>query len=166
MNQTVSKFLLAGDEFMHEMHIRQPVFIYSACGSFIKNKGRIQKFKGAGDSRYIYQNELDKVYFKYKIAYVDFKDLTRKTASDKILRDKVVNIAKNPKYNGYQRRISKMDIKCLGSIVYKCFDKKASGTCANKFAGSGIKNQIKNYQKNYINHLLKHSRKEKYSHLL
>ena len=50
------------------------------------------------------------------MAYGDFKDLTRRTASDKILRDKVVNIAKNLKYDGYQRGIV--------SVVYNVFDKK------------------------------------------
>ena len=58
-----------------------------------KNKERIQKFKETGDSLYIYQNELDKVYFQHDTAYGDFKDLTRRIASDKILRDKAFNIA-------------------------------------------------------------------------
>ena len=51
MNETVNKFLFAGDKFMPEMHLKQPAslgkprFTYSACGTFIKNKERIQKFK-------------------------------------------------------------------------------------------------------------------------
>ena len=53
------------------------------------------------------------------MAYGDFKDLTRRTASDKILRYKAFNIAKNPKYDGYQRGHA--------SMVYKFFDKKTSG---------------------------------------
>ena len=65
-----------------------------------ENKEWIQKFTGTGDSRYIYQNELDKACFQHDMAYGDFKDLTRRTASDKILRDKAFNIAKNPKYDG------------------------------------------------------------------
>ena len=56
MNKIVNKFLLAGDKFMTEMHLRQPQFIYSACGPSTKNKERIQKFKETGDSRYIYGN--------------------------------------------------------------------------------------------------------------
>ena len=60
MNEIVNKFLLAGDKFMPKMHLGQPVFIYSACGPFIKNKEKYQKFKETGDSQYIYQNELDK----------------------------------------------------------------------------------------------------------
>ena len=63
MNEIVSKFLLAGDKFMPEMHLRQPGFTYSACGSFTKNKERILKFKETGDSRYIYPNELHKLVF-------------------------------------------------------------------------------------------------------
>ena len=75
---------------MPEMHLKQPGFTYSACGPFTKNKEWIQKFKETGDTHYIYNNELD-------------KDLARRTASDKTLRDKAFNIAKNPKYDGYQR---------------------------------------------------------------
>ena len=45
MNTTVNKLLLAGDKFMPEMHLRQPVFTYGACEPFTKNKERIKKFK-------------------------------------------------------------------------------------------------------------------------
>ena len=62
-----------------------------------KNNERIQNFKETGDSRYIYQNELDKACFQHAMAYGDFKDLTRRTASDKILRDKAFSLDKNPK---------------------------------------------------------------------
>ena len=103
MNEIVNKFLLAGDKFMPEMHLKQSGFTYRACGSFTKNKERIQKFKETGDTSYIYKNELDKACFQHDMTYGDFKDLARRTASDKILRDKVFNIAKNPKYDGYQR---------------------------------------------------------------
>ena len=128
MNEIVNKFLLAGDTFMPEMHLKQPRFTYNACGSFTKNKERTQKFKETGDKSYIYKNELDKACFQYDMAYGDFKDLNRRTASDKVLRDKAFNIAKNPKYHGYQRGLT--------SMVYKFFDKK--------FAGSGVvNNEIK-----------------------
>ena len=66
-----------------------------------KNKERIQKFKGTGDANYIYKNELTKLTFS--MTHGDFKDLTRRTASDKMLREKAFNIAKNPKYDGYQK---------------------------------------------------------------
>ena len=85
MNETVNTFLLAGDKFMPEMHLRQPGFTCSACGPFTKKKERIQKFKETGDSQYIYQNELDKGCFQHDMAYGDFADLTRRTASDNLL---------------------------------------------------------------------------------
>ena len=82
--------------------------MYSACGPFMKNNERIQKFKEAGDSQYIYQNVLDKACFQHDMAYGDLKDSTKRTASDKLLREKVFNIAKNPKYDGYQRGLDSM----------------------------------------------------------
>ena len=73
---------------MPEMHLKQPGFICSSCGPFTKNKERIQKFKETGDASYIYKNELDKAWFQHDMAYGDFKDLARRTASDKILEIK------------------------------------------------------------------------------
>ena len=99
------------------MHLRQSGFIYSACGTFTKTKERIKKFK----EKEIHQ--LDKACFQHDIDYGDFINWTRgTTASDKILRDKAFNIAKNPKYDGYGSG--------LASIVYKVFDKKSSGRFA------------------------------------
>ena len=123
MNEIVNKFLLAGDKFMPEMHLKQPGFTYSACGSFTKNKERIQKFRETGDTSYIYKNELDKACFQHDMAHGDFKDLARRTASDKALRNKAFNIAKNPKYDGYQGG--------LASMVYKFIDKKPKGSGVN-----------------------------------
>ena len=118
MNEIANKFLLGGDKFMPEMHLKQPGFTYSDCGPFTKNKERIKKFKETGERGYIYKNELDKACFQYDMAYGDFKDLARRTASDKILKDKAFNIAKNPKYDGYQRG--------LASMVNKFFDKQSA----------------------------------------
>ena len=73
MKETGNKFLLAGDKFMPEMHLRQTGFTYSECGPFRKNKERIKKFNETGDTNYIYKNELDKAYFQHDIAYGDFK---------------------------------------------------------------------------------------------
>ena len=70
------------------MDLRQPGFTYSACSTFTENKETIRKFKGTRDSRYIYQNQLDKACFQYYMAYGDFKDLTRRTVSDKTLHGK------------------------------------------------------------------------------
>ena len=89
MNEIVNKFLLVGDKFMPEMHLRQPGFTYSACGPFTKNKERIKKFTERGDTSYIYKNELDKTCFQHDMAYGDFKDLTRRTIADKVFRDKI-----------------------------------------------------------------------------
>ena len=99
MNEIVNKFLLAGVTFMPKLHLKQPGFTYSACGPFTKSKERIQKFKETGDTSEIYKNELGKACFQHDMAYGDFKDLKRRTFSDKVLRDKAFNIAKNPKYD-------------------------------------------------------------------
>ena len=61
MNNVINRFLLAGDKFMPEMHLRQPQFVYSACGPFTRHKERIKKFEQKGDTRYIYINDLEKV---------------------------------------------------------------------------------------------------------
>ena len=65
MNEIINKFLLTGDKFIPEKHLRQPGFTYSACGPFTKNKKRIQKFMQTGDTKYIYRNELDKTCFQH-----------------------------------------------------------------------------------------------------
>ena len=114
---------------MPEMHLRQPGFTYSACGPFTKNKGRIEKFMRTGNTDFIYKNELDKACFQHDMAYGKSKDLVKRTQSGKVLRDKAFKIARDPKYDGYQRG--------LASMVYKFFDKKSSG--------SGIINGL-NYQ--------------------
>ena len=106
MNEIVNKFLLAGDNFMPGMHLKQPGFTYSACGPF--NKERIQKFKETGHTTYIYKNKLDKACFQHDMASRDFKGLAKSTASDKVLRDKAFNIAKNLQYDGYQRGLASM----------------------------------------------------------
>ena len=106
MNEIVNKFLLAGDKFMPEMHLNQLRFTYSICGPFTKNKERIPKFKERGVTSYIQKNVLDKACFQHDMAYGDFKDLAKRTVSDKVFRDKAFNIAKNRKYHKYQRGLS------------------------------------------------------------
>ena len=101
MNEILNKFVLVGDKFMPEMHLKQPGFTYSACGSFTKNKERIQIFKETGDTNYIYKNEMNKACFQHDMAYGDFKDLTKRTIADKVLRDKAFKIASDQKYDGY-----------------------------------------------------------------
>ena len=101
MNKIVNKFLLAGNKFIPEMHLKQPGFTYSACGLFIK-KRKSSKIQRNRRYKLYLRKELDKACFQYDMAYGDFKDLARRTASDKFLRDKAFNIAKNPKYDRYQ----------------------------------------------------------------
>ena len=126
MNNVINKFLLAGVKFMPEIHLRQSQFTYSTCGPFTKHEQRIQKFKETGDTNYIYMNELDKVCFTHDAAYSDSKDLTKRTAADKILKNEAFDIAKDPKYDGYQRG--------LASMVYKFFNSKVSGSGAKLIA--------------------------------
>ena len=136
MNNIINRFLLAGDKFMPEMHLRQPQFVYSACGPFTRDKERIKKFKRTGDTRYIYRNELDKACFQHDSAYADHKDLTNRTEADKVLRDKAYDIASNSEYGGYQRG--------LASMVYKFFDKKSTAEPSSlESMGSGFK-KLKN----------------------
>ena len=120
MNGMANKFLLAGDKFISEMHLKQPGFTYSACDTFTQNKERIQEFKKTRDKSYIYKNELDKACFQHDMVYGDFKEIARRTASDKFLRDKTFNVDKNPKYDKYQRG--------LASMVYNFFDRKLTGS--------------------------------------
>ena len=65
------------------------------------------------------------------MAYGDFKDLSRRTASDKVLRNKAFNIVKNPRQDGYQRG--------LASMVYRFFDKKSADSGINMHANDKIK---------------------------
>ena len=97
---------------MLEMHLRQSWSKYSAFGPFTKNKETIQKFEKTVDSRYIYQNELDKACFQYNVAYGDFKE----QLLIKFWTIKHLILIKINKYDGYQ--------KSLASMVYKFFDKK------------------------------------------
>ena len=133
-SNVINKFLLVGDKFMPEIHLRQPQFTYSACGPFTKHEQRIQKFKETGDTNYIYKNELDKACFVHD--------------ADKILNNKAFDIAKDPKYDGYQRG--------LASMVYKFFDSKVSG--------SGAKLTLQNEQLAEELHkpIIRNLKKEKY----
>ena len=112
-----------------------------------KIKERIQKSKETEDSQYIYQNELVKACFQHDIACEDFKDLARTTTSDKILGDKAFSIVKNPKNDGYQRRIA--------SLVYVSIKKLLVVVVKMRIC------QTNNQEKNYTNQLLKNSRKVK-----
>ena len=116
------------------MHLRQSVNIYSAWGLFTACIEIMQKFKETWYSRYIYQNKLDRAGFQKDMAYGNFKNLPRRTASSKILRDKTINIAKILKYGGYQRG--------LASMAYKYFDKKSALSADESASGSGFNKKI------------------------
>ena len=83
-----------------------------------QKQGKNKKIKEVEDSKYIYQNKLDKFCPQHDMTYVNFKDLSRRIGSDKLLCNKPFNIAKTPKYDGYQRG--------LASIAYWFFDKNSS----------------------------------------
>ena len=112
-----------------------------------KNKEKIQKFKEIGDTKYIYKNELDKYCFQHDMAYGYFRDLARRTASDKVLRDEAFNIVKNSTYVGSQRGFA--------SMVYNFFDKKASGRAIKSISNN-------NLQMNFIKQLFKKIKKEEF----
>ena len=81
MNEVVNKFLLVGDPFMPEIHLKQPVFTYSACGPFTKNKETIEKFMQTGNTDFIYKNKLNKACFQLEVAYSKLKDLAKRAQS-------------------------------------------------------------------------------------
>ena len=115
MNKVMNRFLLTGDKYIPELLLKQPVLTYSACGPFTKPRERIQKFRETGNLKHLYRNVLDKVCFSHDAAYSDSKGLSKRTTSDKIVKDRAYEIARNRGYDGYQR--------ALASMVYKFFDK-------------------------------------------
>ena len=110
---------------MSELHLKQPGFTYSACGPFTKHRERIQKFREMGNLKHLHRNELDKACFAHYAVYSDSKDLAKRTISDKILKDRSYEIARNRNYYGYQ--------KALASMVCRFLDKKTgSGMSVNE----------------------------------
>ena len=152
MNELVNKFLLVGDKFMPEMHLKQSGFTYSVCGPFTRNKEKIEKFIQSGNTDFIYRNELHKACFQHDMAYGRSKNLVKRTQSDKVLRVKAFQIASDLKYDGYQRR--------LVSMVYKFFLIKRLVKVV------WLLNQINNWQMNFIGRLLENSRDKKFIHPL
>ena len=135
MNKIVNKCLFAGDKCVPVLHLRQPGFIYSACGTFTKHRERIQIFRAAGALKHLYRNELDKGCFDHHTAYSDSKDLAKRTVSDKIMKDTGYEIAINPKYNGHQRG--------LASILHKFFvKKKGQGAIATSKVGASVNEEL------------------------
>ena len=116
MNKNIYKFLFTGDRFMLELHLNEPGFTYSSCRPLTEHREKVQRFRETDNLKYLYRNKLDKACFAYDAGYSDSKDVAKRTISDKILKDKTYEIARNCNYNGYQN--------VLPSMVYKFFDKK------------------------------------------
>ena len=118
---------------MPELHLREPKFTDSAYGPFNKHREKIQKFRETGNLKRIYKNELDKACFSHDAACSDQKYLPKRTVSGKTVKDKAYEIARNPKYDGYQREIA--------SMVYKffCQKKTASRASVNKELAEELK---------------------------
>ena len=110
------------------MHLKQPRFTYSACGPSTKNKEIIQTFVKTGGTCYIYRNDLDITCFQHNMSYGRYKDLTKRTKSNTVLRDKAFKFASNPKSNGNKGG--------LASMVYKFFDKISKGISGIKFTSN------------------------------
>ena len=125
MDEIIKKFSLSADKFMPEKHQDSQDLIIVPVDHSLKIIERTKKFKETGDSRYIYQNQLDRGCCQHDMVYRNFKDLQWRRNADKVISDKTFNIAKNLKYDGYQRGIVLR--------VYKCIDKKtAGGTIRNE----------------------------------
>ena len=119
---------------MPEMHLKQPGSTYSACGTFTKNKERIKKFMPTGNTDYIYKNNIDQACCQHDMACGKYKDLSKRTESDKVLSDRVFEISSNAKYYGYQRGLT--------SMVYKLFDKKSAGSGVNVMPNQQLSNEL------------------------
>ena len=125
MNKIIHKFLLTGNKFMPELHLKESGFTYSACGPFTKHRDKIKKFRETCNLKHLYRNELDKACFAHDAEYSDSKYLAKRTISDKILKYRAYEIAGNRNHDGYQR--------ALASMVYRFFDKKTgSGISVNE----------------------------------
>ena len=131
MNKIINKFLLARDKCMCKLHLRWPGFTHSACRLFTKHHEGIKKFRETGNLKHLYRNKFDKACLAHDAAYSDSKDLAERTISDKVLKDRAHEIARNPNDDGYQRG--------LASMMHKFFNKKS---------GSGAKASVNNcYQR-------------------
>ena len=108
MNKIFNKFLLPGNRFMPEWHLKQQGFTYSAYEPFTKHSDWIEKFRETVNLQHSYRNELDKACVAHNAANSDSEDLAKRTISDKILRDRAYEIARNRNYDGYQRALARM----------------------------------------------------------
>ena len=130
--------IIKDDSILNAFKKKQDLLLV-LVGHLLKIKNELKKIKETGDTSYIYKNGLDKTCFQHDMAYGDSKDLKRRTFSDKVLKDKAFNIAKNPKYDGYQRG--------LASMVYKCFDTKSALLADKSVSGGGVNIEVMHNEK-------------------
>ena len=137
MNNMINKFLLTGNKFIPEWHLKQPGLTYSAGGLFTKHRERTQKSRETGNLKHLYRNELDEAFCSHNSVYSDSKGLAKRTISNKILKDRAYEIGRNRKYYGYQR--------ALPSMVYKVSDKKTgSGISINEQQADELHKPVQN----------------------
>ena len=121
MNKIVYKFSLTGDKFMLELQLERDRIYYSAWGPFTKHRDRIHIFRETDNLKHSCRNELNKFFFFFH----DAAYLAKGIISDKVLKDRAYNIARNRNYDGYQR--------ALKSMPYKFYGKKTgSGISVNE----------------------------------
>ena len=122
---------MTGDRSIQELHLKQPGFTYSASRPCTKHRERIEKFRATGNLKHLSRNELDEAGFAHDAAYSGSNYLARRTISDKTLKDRAYEIAKNGGYDGHQR--------ALASKIYKFFDKKTGlAAIATRKAGMSV----------------------------
>ena len=101
MNEIISKCLLTGDKRFPELRLKQPGFTYGSCGAFTKRCERFQKVRETGHVKHLYGKGLAKAYFAHDAAYCDCKNLAKRTISDKLLKGRAYEIARNSNSDGY-----------------------------------------------------------------
>ena len=110
-------------------------------GHLLNIPQEFENSRETGNLQHLYTNDLEKACFAHDAAYSDSEDLAKRTISDKIVKEKASEIARNPKYYGYQT--------LLTSMVYRCFDKKTgSGVSVNEQLAEELHklNEITNHQ--------------------
>ena len=134
-SNTIDKFLLIGDKFMPEMHLRDSkVKKYSACGPFTTHQKRIDMFMKDGRLSYILKNRLDAACFQHASDYAKYKGRANRIQFDIVLKNKSLKIATDPRVNGYQRGLAPM--------VYKFFNERTKGSGINNKGNLLVNSQL------------------------
>ena len=127
-NKIINKFSLTGDNDIPEFHLKLPVFPYSACGPFRNHRERTRPFRETGTLKHLYRNEFHNACFAHDARYSDSKGLAKRAISDKILKDKADEIARNCNYDRYQKHCQVWPI-----VFFFFFDQKTrSGVSINQ----------------------------------